>query len=129
MLRGFLILVLFFLLGEALRLALVLPISGGVLGMILITLTLMVQGRVSNELASASQGLISVLVLLIMPGVVGAFFTVSEFQGQWLAVVAALLLGTVLSVLTTLVLMRALVRAGHRGQKEKVRADEGRADD
>ncbi len=124
MLRGFLILVLFFLLGEALRLVLVLPISGGVLGMILITLTLMVQGRVSNELATASQGLISVLVLLIMPGVVGAFFTVSQFQEQGLAVVTALLLGTALSVLTTLLLMRALVPARKWGRKEDGRADD-----
>ena len=59
MLRGFLILVLFSLLGEALRL---------------------------------------VFVLLIMPGVVGAFFTVSQFQGQWLAVVVALLLGAFASL-------------------------------
>ena len=112
MLRGFLILVLFFLLGETLRLAFVLPGSGGVLGMILITLTLMVQGGVGQDLTSASQGLISVLILLIMPGVVGAFFTVSQYESQWLALGAALLLGTALSVLTTLMLMRALVRAG-----------------
>lgn len=110
MLRGFLILVLFFLLGETLRLAFVLPISGGVLGMILITLTLMVQGRVSQDLTTASQGLISVLILLIMPGVVGAFFTISQYQSQWLAVGAALVLGTALSVLTTLLLMRTLVK-------------------
>ncbi len=114
MLRGFLILVLFFLLGEALRLVFALPVSGGVLGMILMTATLMLQGRVSEQLASASQALISVLILLIMPGVVGAFFTVAEYQSQWLALVAALLLGTVLSVLTTLLLMRALVHSGQR---------------
>lgn len=114
MLRGFLILVLFFLLGEALRLVFVLPVSGGVLGMILITITLMVKGGVGEELATASQGLISVLVLLIMPGVVGAFFTASQFQDQWLAVAAALLAGTFLSVLTTLLLMRSLVRASPR---------------
>ena len=80
MLRGFLILVLFFLLGEALRMLFVLPVSGGVLGMILMTLTLMLRGRVSDDLATASQALISVLVLLIMPGVVSSLliaFTIS----------------------------------------------------
>lgn len=117
MLRGFLILVLFFLLGETLRLALVLPVSGGVLGMILMTLTLMVKGRVGDDLTTASQGLISVLILLIMPGVVGAFFTVSQYQSQWLAVGAALVLGTALSVLTTLMLMRTLVQAGKSGPR------------
>lgn len=116
MLRGFLILVLFFLFGEALRLVFLVPVSGGVLGMICMTLTLMVTGNVSESLATASQGLISVLVLLIMPGVVGVFFTADQFQGQWLAVAAALLVGTFLSVLTTLLLMKWLVRASQRGQ-------------
>ena len=124
MLRGFLILVLFFLLGETLRLAFALPVSGGVLGMILITLTLMVQGRVSQDLTTASQGLISVLILLIMPGVVGAFFTVSQYQSQWLAVGAALVLGTALSVLTTLLLMRALVKAGEPGPRAEEPTDD-----
>lgn len=112
MLRGFLVLVLFFILGEAVRVLLALPVSGGVLGMVLITLTLMVKGNVSDALASASQGLISVLVLLIMPGVVGVFFTADQFAGQWLAVAVALLLGTLLSVLTTLLLMRWVTARG-----------------
>ncbi|WP_166269562.1 CidA/LrgA family protein [Marinobacter caseinilyticus] len=110
MLRGFLILLLFFLFGEAMRGLFVLPVSGGVLGMMAMTLTLMVSGHVGDDLASASRALISVLVLLIMPGVVGVFFTADQFQGQWLAVAAALLLGSFLSVLTTLLLMRSLVR-------------------
>lgn len=110
MLRGFLILVLFFLFGEALRLVFLIPVSGGVLGMILMTFTLMLRGGVSHALASASQALISVLVLLIMPGVVGVFFIASQFSGQWLAVASALLLGTFLSVLSTLLLMKGVVR-------------------
>jgi len=114
MLRGFLTLVLFFMLGEALRLVFLLPVSGGVLGMILMTITLMLKGSVGDDLAIASQGLISVLVLLIMPGVVGVFFSADQFSGQWVAVAAALLIGTFLSVLTTLLLMAALVRANGR---------------
>ncbi|SHK05014.1 Putative effector of murein hydrolase LrgA, UPF0299 family [Marinobacter antarcticus] len=115
MLRGFLILVLFFLFGEALRLVFLIPVSGGVLGMILMTFTLMLRGRVSDALASSSQALISVLVLLIMPGVVGVFFMASQFSEQWLAVAAALLLGTFLSVLSTLLLMKSVVRLAARG--------------
>ena len=115
MLRGFLTLVLCFMLGEALRLVFLIPVSGGVLGMILMTITLMLKGSVSDDLATASQGLISVLVLLIMPGVVGVFFSADQFSGQWLAVAGALLVGTFLSVLTTLLLLMAsLVKAGQR---------------
>lgn len=116
MLRGFLILVLFFLFGEALRLVFLIPVSGGVLGMILMTLTLMLRGRVSDDLASSSQSLISILVLLIMPGVVGVFFMASQFSEQWLAVGVALLLGTFLSVLSTLILMKGAVRLSARSR-------------
>ncbi|RBW51195.1 CidA/LrgA family protein [Marinobacter sp. F3R11] len=116
MLRGFLILVLFFLLGEALRLVFQVPVSGGVLGMILMTFTLMLRGRVSDALALSSQALISILVLLIMPGVVGVFFMASRFSDQWLAMAAALLLGTFLSVLSTLLLMKGVMRLSAREQ-------------
>ena len=51
---------------------------------------------------------------LIMPGVVGVFFSADQFSGQWLAVAGALLVGTFLSVLTTLLLMASLVKAGQR---------------
>lgn len=105
LLRGFLTLVVFFLLGEAVRVLAGLPISGGVLGMIMATVTLMLRGRVSDELASASQGLIAVLVMLISPGVVGVFFIADQFADDWLTVAVALAAGTLLSVLTTLWVM------------------------
>ncbi|KAA1172352.1 CidA/LrgA family protein [Marinobacter salinexigens] len=105
LLRGFLTLVVFFLLGEAVRVLAGLPISGGVLGMVMATGTLMLRGRVSDELASASQGLIAVLVMLISPGVVGVFFIADQFSEHWLTVAVALAAGTLLSVLTTLWVM------------------------
>ncbi len=108
MLRGFLVLTVFFIVGELLRVLLALPVSGGVIGMILLTVLLMGKGSISDSLAGASQALISVLVLLIMPGVVGVFFVADEFAGQWLAIGVALLVGTLLSVFTTLWLMQRL---------------------
>ncbi len=117
LLRGFLILVGFFLLGEAVRVLTGVPISAGVLGMVMVTFTLMVRGRVSDSLAEASRGLISVLVLLIAPGVVGVFFIADQFAGHWLSVVVALVVGTLLSALTTLWLMKKTaagqVKGGH----------------
>jgi|SRR5690554_153622 len=116
-LRGFLVLVVFFLLGEAVRVLVGLPISGGVLGMVMATFTLMLRGRVTDELAAASQGLISVLVLLITPGVVGVFFIADQFAGHWTAVVVALIVGTMLSVFTTLLLMKKLTTEQTRGDQ------------
>ncbi|TGN38070.1 CidA/LrgA family protein [Marinobacter confluentis] len=105
-LRGFLILIGFFLAGELTRLGLGLPFSGGVLGMLGLVLFLMARGRASEGLAAASQSIISVLVLLIMPGVVGIFFNVQAFNGYWIAILSALILGTLLSVVSTLLLMQ-----------------------
>lgn len=116
-LRGFLVLTLFYLLGEALQRVLLLPVSGGVIGMALMTLSLMLRGQIGEGVAGASQALISVLILLIMPGVVGVFFLGDEFSGQWLAVAVALGVGTLLSVLTTLLLMRSLVSRQGAGAK------------
>lgn len=115
MLRGFLVLTVFFIAGETIRVLLALPVSGGVIGMILLTLLLMGRGTISDSLAGASQALISVLVLLIMPGVVGVFFVAEEFAGQWLAVGVALVLGTLLSVVTTLWLLKRFSRQEHGG--------------
>lgn len=116
-LRGFLILTGFFLAGEMVRASLALPFSGGVLGMLGLVLWLMMRGRVSDGLASASQSIISVLVLLIMPGVVGIFFNAQAFNGYWVAILLALTLGTILSVISTLLLMRWLV--GDRGDADQ----------
>ncbi len=113
-LRGFLSLMFFLLLGEVLRVVLNWPISGGVGGMLLLTFWLIAMGRVSEELINASQTLISVLILLIMPGVVGVFFLGNQFAGQWLAIFVALVAGTVLSVATTLLLLKRSIPAGEK---------------
>ncbi|SFM35759.1 CidA/LrgA family protein [Marinobacter zhejiangensis] len=110
LLRGFLTLLLFLILGEAMRLLFLLPISGGIIGMLLLTFWAMVSGGISEDLALASQKLIAILILLIMPGVVGVFFLGGHFDGQWLAITLALLAGTFLSVLTTLLILRVQVR-------------------
>jgi putative effector of murein hydrolase LrgA (UPF0299 family) len=117
-LRGFLILIGFFLAGEMARLGLGLPFSGGVLGMLGLVLCLMLRGQVSEGLGSASRSIISVLVLLIMPGVVGIFFNAQAFNGYWLAIISALAVGTVLSVISTLLLMHWLTASdnGNSGQ-------------
>ncbi|MFC2991992.1 CidA/LrgA family protein [Halomonas tibetensis] len=108
-LRGFLWLLGFLLLGDALVTLAGLPVSAGVVGMLLLTAWLMMRGTVSAEIAAAAQPLIGVLAMLIMPGVVGIFFIFDTLAGQWLAILAALVGGTLLSVFTTLWLMRRLM--------------------
>lgn len=108
-LRGFLWLLSFLLLGETLVTLTGLPVSAGVVGLLLLTAWLRLHGGGLGDIAAAAQPLIAVLALLIMPGVVGAFFILDALEGQWTAILAALIGGTLLSVMTTLALMRRLM--------------------
>ncbi len=108
MLRGYFLLVLFLLIGESLSFVFAWPVSGGILGMILMTLWLTASEAENTDVKAASQQLISILVVMILPGVVGVFFIGGQFEGQWLAVGVALVLGTLASVVTTFALMMAL---------------------
>ncbi|MCA1773432.1 MAG: CidA/LrgA family protein [Halomonas sp.] len=110
-LNGLLWLIGYWLLGEVVIHFSGLPISSGVVGMLLMCATLVVIGRVPSSIAAASQPLIGLLAMLIMPGVVGVFFILDELAGQWFAILAALVLGTLLSVITTLWLLKRLM--GH----------------
>lgn len=109
-LSGFLWLVSFWLIGEVIVYLTAIPVSSGVLGMLLLSTTLALRGGVPDTLAAAAQPLIALLAMLIMPGVVGVFFVAGELGRQWVAIIVSLTLGTLLSVLTTLWLMRRLMR-------------------
>lgn len=106
LLRGFLWLLGFQLLGQLAVEWLSLPVSHAMAGLLLLLAWLLVTRRLNEGVAAASQALIPLLAMLIMPGVVGVFFVIDEFAGHWTAVMLALVLGTLLSVLTTLWLMR-----------------------
>lgn len=110
-LRGFLWLLLFLLLGQTLVRLLSIPVPSGVVGMLLLTMWFGYRGRMNPEIVQISQPLIAMLALLIMPGVVEIFFVADQFAGQWEAILTALLAGTLLSVLSSLLLMRRYLPA------------------
>ena len=112
-LSGFLWLISYWLIGEVVILFTGLPISSGVIGMLLLCATLAVRGRVPTSIAAAAQPLIALLAMLIMPGVVGVFFIIGELAGQWTSILIALFLGTLLSVITTLWLLKRLIKPTH----------------
>lgn len=110
---GFLWLIGYWLIGEVFVRFTGLPVSSGVVGMLLLSVTLAIRGRVPNSIAAAAQPLIALLAMLIMPGVVGVFFILDELAGQWPAILFALILGTLLSVTTTLWLLKRLMGKHH----------------
>src|SRR5690554_7800099 len=91
--RGFLWLLGFLLLGDVLVTLTGLPVSAGVGGMLLLTFWLMLRGTVSRDITGAAQPLINVLAMLIMPGVVGVFFILDTLSGQWAVCIGALVGG------------------------------------
>lgn len=108
-LHGFLWLIAFWLIGSLLVQLGHLPLSPGVIGLVLLTLYFVARGRVHSTIASASQPLIMMLAMLIMPGVVGVFQVLDQISEYWLAVLMSLVLGTLLSVASTLWLIRRLL--------------------
>lgn len=82
LLRGFLWLLGFQLLGQLVVEALALPVSHAMAGLLLLLAWLLVNRGLSDSVATASQALIPLLAMLIMPGVVGVFFVIDEFAGH-----------------------------------------------
>lgn len=104
--RGFLWLLIFLLLGQATVELLALPMPSGVIGMLLMALWFVYRGGMNADIVHVSQPLIAMLALLVMPGVVEIFFVAGRYASQGISIIAALVLGTLLSVLSSLLLMR-----------------------
>ncbi len=101
MLRGILTLLLFQLTGEIISAYWKLSVSGPVIGMIMLFLTLFLRNGCSAELATCSATLIKYLPLLFLPAGVGIFFLPEKFFNQWPAILAAMLFGTVIAIIIT----------------------------
>lgn len=71
MIRGFLVLLLCQLAGEALARALDVPVPGGVIGMLLLFIGLLLYKGVPADVENASQGLLRHLALYFVPASVG----------------------------------------------------------
>lgn len=112
-LSGFLWILLCWLAGDLLVYLTGIPVSAGVIGMLLLCGALAIRGSVPDSLAAAAQPLIALLAMLIMPGVTGIFFMVEALSGQWAAILTALIAGTLLSVFTTLWLLKRMMQDSH----------------
>lgn len=105
MLIGFTLLLVFQLVGEVLSRLLGLPIPGPVMGMVLLFGYLAWRKGPPAGLRAASEGLLRYLALLYVPAGVGLMVHFRLIASDWLAIAAALLISTVLSLaITALVL-------------------------
>lgn len=94
--------------GEFAALTLKIPIPGPVIGMLMLFCFLLVRGNIPKDLAVAADGLLNHLSLLFVPAGVGVMLHFRLIGDDWLAISAALLVSTILTVAITAFLMSRL---------------------
>jgi holin-like protein len=112
MLAGLTWLLVFQCLGEIIVRGLGLPVPGPVIGMLLLFVTLRIRRPATGRVEGAATALLQHLSLLFVPAGVGVMLHFGRLADEWPAIVAALVLSTVLAIGVTAVAMRALVRRG-----------------
>ncbi|SDF34502.1 CidA/LrgA family protein [Phytopseudomonas seleniipraecipitans] len=118
LLRGLFWLVLCQLLGTAIN-ALFLPmLPGPILGMLLLVGFLLCRGRVDEPIQQAASGLLKYLPLLLVPPAVGVMAYAEAIVADFWAVIGALVLSLILSLVFAGWMMQKLIeRQARRGER------------
>ena len=101
LINGLAILLVYQLIGEITTRFLDLPVPGPVLGMLLLFLTLLLRGGSTGAMDTAADGLLGHLSLLFVPAGVGMMVHFDRIAGEWLPIVAALLVSAVVTMVVT----------------------------
>ncbi len=105
------------LIGEVTVLMADLPVPGPVLGMLILLAWLFWRRGPPESVARAADTLLGHLSLLFVPAGVGVLVHWERVRGQWAAIAAALMLGTLVTLAVTaltMVLAQHLIKAGRR---------------
>ena len=94
-------LLVFQLLGEALVLALAVPVPGPVAGLALLLVVLALRPVWVDAIKPTAQTLLQHLSLLFVPAGVGVMLHVARIASEWLPIVVALLASTALAIVVT----------------------------
>jgi len=113
MLATFAVLLVFQCLGEGIVFLLGLPIPGPVAGMLLLLGALQAWPRLQATIEKTAFELLRHLSLLFVPGGVGIVAVASSGSGQWLSILAALVVSTLLSLAATALVLRTFGGARH----------------
>ncbi len=114
MLHGFLILIGCQLIGEIIVGVSGLPVPGPVLGMILLFISLLTTGNVSEGLAQAGDGLLKYIGLLFVPAGAGISAYLGLIAKHWDVILLASVTSTILTLITCAALYQILnKRIGH----------------
>lgn len=108
MLFGILVLLICQLLGELIVTATALPVPGPVMGMLLLLLILIGRGVAPASLRTWADGLLKHLALLYVPAGVGLMLHLAAISQYWLAIIMALFISTLLTLVVTVLALRWL---------------------
>ncbi|AUF98115.1 CidA/LrgA family protein [Pseudomonas shirazensis] len=110
LLRGLTWLVLFQLLGTALNHLLVPILPGPIIGLLLLLVFLIARGEVGKPLNEAASSLLRYLPLLLVPPAVGVMVYAKDIAADFWAIVGALVLSCLLTLVFVGVLMQKLIQ-------------------
>lgn len=91
--------------GELLTRASQVPLPGPVLGMVILFCLLLFRGSIPTKLSATADGLLNHLSLLFVPAGVGVMLHFPLLGDDWLAISAALVVSTILTIAITALMM------------------------
>jgi holin-like protein len=117
MLGALTVLLVFQLAGEIIVQFAGLPIPGPVIGLLLLFLGLCVRGSLAAPLRETANGILQHLSLLFVPAGVGVMVHFSRVAGEWLPILAAVIISTALAIAVSALVMQAMVRGRRDGEE------------
>jgi len=119
MIAALTLLLVFQLIGEIMIRSLDLPIPGPVVGMGLLFATLFAAKGPSAELRNTSNGLLQHLSLLFVPAGTGVMLHFQRLADEWIPLMAAVIVSTLLSIGVSALLLNALSRRNRSESGDK----------
>lgn len=121
MINGFIKVLLFLLLGEAVSFLLPVAIPGAVIGMVLLFLWLALSNTEDSELTGFASLLLRHLSLLFIPASVGIMVHLDYLVQEWFAILSAVLLSTLASIVVTAFIAKG-VKSGPESETRESRS-------
>ncbi|MFQ5935316.1 MAG: CidA/LrgA family protein [Acidiferrobacterales bacterium] len=101
------------LIGEIVSQIFNLPIPGPVIGMLLLFLLLLARLPLAKQLRETAQNMLRHFSLLFVPAGVGVMLHVQRVSDEWVAIIVALVISTVLTIAVTALSIKVLTRLVH----------------
>jgi holin-like protein len=119
MLRTYLVLLSCQAAGEIIHRLVGLPLSGPIIGMVLLLVALTVCGGASEEFNRSGQSTLGYLSLFFVPPGVGVMQHLALMRAQWLPTLLAVIISTVLAMISGAIVMQSVNRL-HRRRRTRV---------